>query len=195
MRFLGLCLALLALASPTLAQQGCALALSMNLEEMVSRADTIFVGECVSAETTLAAVGGANLPVTAYTFAVEEMIQGAGRGVLTFCQFGHPPSSAAGTRGIDNMAAFQAGERYLLLLAAPQRPGGLTTTIGLDQGAFHLEEIEGELVARNGRNNLGLLRDLSPSGRARAQAATQGLGDQGDQLLGLVRALAEGATP
>ncbi|MBN1477900.1 hypothetical protein JXA47_14190 [Candidatus Sumerlaeota bacterium] len=195
MRFLGLCLALISLASPALAQEGCALALSMNLEEMVSRADTVFVGECVSAEASQTLVGGASLPVTVFTFSVEEMIRGAGRGTLTFRQFGHPPSSAAGTRGMDNMATFAPGERYLLLLAAPVRPGGLTTTIGLDQGAFHLEEIEGQFVALNGRNNLGLLSGLSPSGRMRAQSVIQGAGDQGDQLLALVRALAMGTTP
>jgi hypothetical protein len=184
--------ALLALAARVSAD-GCALAVSMNLEEMTARADRIFVGECVSAEARFAPIGGANLPVTLYTFAVDEMIRGEPSETVSFRQCGHPPIE--GERGLEGLAQFVPGERYLLLLAPADSPKDLTTTIGLDQGAFRfMQDEQGRRVLLNGRANAGLLDRLSPQAQARVLPLSQ-TADPADAILATVRALAAETAP
>ncbi len=113
--------------------QGCVLTAPMNIEEMAARAGSIVTGTCISAEPVQVAIGGANLPATRYTFSVSETIRGAAAPALTFEQFG-----AAGS--LEGLPDFVPGERYLLLLSAPAEPGGFTSTVGLDQGAFRFVE-------------------------------------------------------
>ena len=94
-----------------------------------------------------------------------------------------------------NMAVFMPGQRYLLLLAAPASPGGLTTTVGLNQGAFLIAEREGRTLALNGRGNVGLLDGLSTWGQSLAQAAVVPDADAGEGVVDLVRALAVESRP
>lgn len=184
---LRLILPVLACVASRSAAQGCVLAAPMNLEEMVARAESIVSGTCVSAEPVVAAVGGANLAATRYTFALDETIRGTGMRALSFEQFG-----AGGS--LSGLPDFVPGERYLLLLSAPGAPGGLTSTVGLDQGAFRFVEDGTSHTERllNGRANFGLLSGLSSAARARMNQTQPG-GDA-ESLLDAVRALA-GATP
>jgi hypothetical protein len=141
-----------------------------NLEEMVMSADRAFVGQCLSIEEGRESIAGGNLPVTRYTFAVDQVIKGELPATFTFTQLGYRLRQAtkSGTvtmhgmtvrpgLSIHGMSDYEVGDRVLLLLVPNYQKGRLTYPVGLDQGAFRISRLEtGEEVASNGLNNLGL---------------------------------------
>ena len=143
--------------------------LRFNLEEMTLTADRVFVGTCVGVEPTREFIAGGNLPVTRYTFDVEEVLKGDLPARFTFTQLGHPVRAAmkgelsshgqAVQRGLSlhGSADVSIGDRLMMFLIPDYQNGRLTYPVGLDQGAFRLEsDAAGAIVARNDLNNLGL---------------------------------------
>ncbi len=144
--------------------------LRFNLEEMVMSADRAFIGQCLDIQEGRDAIGGGMLPITRYTFAVEQVIKGDLPSTYTFTQLGYRlrTASKSGTvtmNGkavrpgifIHGMSDYEVGDRLLLLLVPNYQNGRLTYPVGLDQGAFRISRLEtGEEVAENGLNNLGL---------------------------------------
>ena len=65
--------------------------LRVNLEEMTTMADRIFVGRCASVEETEEFIAGGMLPVTLYTFEVERPVKGRVTSALTIRHLGHAP--------------------------------------------------------------------------------------------------------
>ena len=143
--------------------------LRFNLEEMVVTADRVFVGRCVGIQPGQEEIGQGRLPVTYYTFDVEQVLKGGLAPRFTFTQLGHPPRPArkgepsshgqAVRPGITlhGAADFAVGDRLLVLLTPNYNNGRLTYPVGLDQGAFVIEDDgTGQLLARNNLNNLGL---------------------------------------
>ena len=62
-----------------------------------------------------------------------------------------------------DMPQLQIGESYLLFTTAPG-PAGLSTTVGLGQGCFHLTGKPGLETAVNGFGNRNLFPGMAPSG-------------------------------
>jgi hypothetical protein len=143
--------------------------LRFNLEEMEATADRVFVGRCAAIDTAREAIAQGHLPVTHYTFDVEQVLKGDVPAKLTFTQLGHPPRPAfkgepsshglavSGGIALHGAADYTVGDRLLMFLIPNYQNGLLTYPVGLDQGAFLIERDDsGELVARNNLNNLGL---------------------------------------
>jgi len=142
--------------------------LRFNLEEMTLTADRIFIGRCVAIDETTDTIAQGTLPVTRYTFDVEQVIKGDVPQRFTFTQLGHPQGPPAKTGlamhgravtpafALHGMSAYPIGARMMLFLIPNYQNGKLTYPVGLEQGAFELESADGEVVARNNLNNLGL---------------------------------------
>ena len=143
--------------------------LRFNLEEMTVTADRIFIGRCVALDPREELIAGGELPVTRYTFEVEQVLKGELAATFTFTQLGHPARAAQ--KGEPSMhgealqtglvlhgaADISVGNRLLMFLIPDYQGGRLTYPVGLDQGAFMVETEQGQVVARNNLNNLGLL--------------------------------------
>lgn len=127
-----------------------------NLEEMVSSADRIFVGRLVGSEEDYLEARGGVIPVTIYTFAVDERIKGVRGKTLTIRQVGHrsDPSSLFG----HSVPHYQEGQVLMLFLAGDSEIG-LTSPVGLGQGVFRVKTDRGVKVSvANERRNAGLLK-------------------------------------
>jgi hypothetical protein len=128
------------------------LTLTYNLEQMVAEADRIFVGTVIDATEDYISAAGGDLPVTVYTFEVEEVLRGDIGNTLTIQQVGHRADVFG--RG---MPHYVVGSTVMLFLHADSQHG-LTSPVGLDQGAF-LVKMDGprKVSLSNGRGNQGLL--------------------------------------
>jgi hypothetical protein len=145
--------------------------LRFNLEEMEATADRIFLGRCVNVEETEEVIAQGMMPVTHYTFEVEQAIKGKFKKQLTFSQLGHRARPSLGKEGgirmhgepvstkefIHGMAAYEVGDRALLFLIPNYLGDKVTYPVGLDQGAFYISTMpSGNDLIRNGINNTGL---------------------------------------
>src|SRR5689334_6515307 len=103
--------------------------LRFNLEELVMSADRAFIGQCLDIQEGREAIGGGLLPVTRYTFAVQQAITGELPTTFTFTQLGYRLRRAAKTGvvtmngkavrpglSIHGMSDYEIGDRLLLLL-------------------------------------------------------------------------------
>ena len=142
--------------------------LRFNLEEMTLTADRIFIGRCVDVVETSDLIAQGRLPVTRYTFEVEQTVKGDVPARFTFTQLGHPGRPAKGgltangraaTPGffLHGMSTYAVGARMMLFLIPSYQQGKLTYPVGLEQGAFLIEDDGREAMARNNLNNIGLL--------------------------------------
>ena len=129
--------------------------LTYNLEQMVGGADRIFVGKVIGVTEDYIHAAGGNLPVTVYTFEVDEVLRGSIGKTLTIKQVGHHsnPSSFVG----QSVPEYKEGSVVMLFLHADSQYG-LTSPVGLGQGAF-LVKMDGpiKVSVRNSRGNRGLL--------------------------------------
>jgi hypothetical protein len=143
-------------------------ALRFNLEEMVLTADRIFIGTCVTVEATTDTIAQGRLPVTRYTFDVEQVLKGDVPKRFTFTELGHPPGMPAkkgpSVHGLQptpglflhGMSSYAIGSRMMLFLIPNYQNGKLTYPVGLEQGAFLVEDTDREVMVRNNLNNVGL---------------------------------------
>jgi hypothetical protein len=138
---------------------------------------------------------------------MREVLKGRLGERVVIRQFGtrSPRPAAHGARAVvarvPAMPTYEVGQELLLFLVGDSQLG-LTSPVGLGQGAFRVEDDgSGGRVAVNAFGNAGLFRGLSAAAAARALGA-EGLGagesallaaDKGpvplDPLLGLVRRL------
>lgn len=140
---------------------------TFNLEEMVSAADRIFVGRLIRTKEGFIDARGGTIPITIYTFAVEEPIKGVRGKNLTIRQVGHrsDPSSVFG----HSAPHYREGETLMIFLARDSDIG-LTSPVGLGQGVFHVKKERGvKLSVVNDRKNAGLLE-----GSPRVEQALRG---------------------
>ncbi len=121
----------------------------VGLEEMVAYSQRIFRGVCTAAEPTGSVAG---LPVTLYTFRVLDGIKGAStEQTVRFRQLDFAGDSL-------QIPRYRVDREYVLFLY-PESEIGLTSPVGLLQGAFQVIRVaeNGEPVVRNGVGNLHLL--------------------------------------
>ncbi len=137
--------------------------LTYNLEQMVAAADRIFVGKVIDATEDYVSAAGGDLPVTVYTFEVEEVLSGVIEDTLTIRQIGHQSDPFG-----QGMPRYEVGKTVMLFLHADSQYG-LTSPVGLGQGAFQVK-MDGpvKVSVSNSRRNRGLLK-----GSARIDALFQ----------------------
>lgn len=127
----------------------------MDLAEMSRAAGVILRGVVVDIDKTTVTAGGGNIPAITYHVEVSEQLKGS------------VPVSAEGLRysftTVDLSAVdtprLTVGQDYLLLLTAPSG-AGLSTMVGLGQGAFKVYGAGNTEMAVNSVNNLGLATGL-----------------------------------
>jgi hypothetical protein len=175
--------------------------LQLNLGEMVQRADRIYRGEVLSVRAGTVDAGGGQLPTTIYTLRVDESFRGEftevkGLRIAELRTLGKlTPRSSGGLRSavvLPQMPVLEEGRTYLLLTTRPSAIG-LSTTVGLGQGAFRITQVGKDEQAVNDANNSGLFRDMAPPpvqgiARARALGAAGGPVSYAD-LAGRIRGL------
>jgi len=136
----------------------------LNLEQMVDRAARIFRGTVLSVREGKVQAGGAELPTVTYRIRVDEAFKGTyqqvkGLQVVEITMLGKlKQGQGAAQRALPliDLPKLQVGQDYLLLTTAPSAIG-LSTTVGLGQGAFRVTGKPGQELAVNENHNLGLL--------------------------------------
>jgi hypothetical protein len=160
-----------------------------NLAEMSQRAQRIYVGTVRSATEGTIAVGGGQLAVVTYQLSVSEDLRGEtvlvkGEKVAELRMLGKQKTVRIGTvRSVSPLPAMPVlavGQTYLVFTTQPSSIG-LSTTVGLGQGAFRLYGKGDSQMAVNEVNNSGLFRDMQPAAAAAAGAALRGAAPQAAQ--------------
>lgn len=119
----------------------------MNLGEVCDGADKIFRGRVLSTRVGSLEAGGAQLPTVTYGIAVEESFKGAyglTKGDQTYVEvtmLGTLKPGGVNNNGrastLPELPRLEVGESYLLMTTAPSAIG-LSTTVGLAQGCYHI---------------------------------------------------------
>lgn len=141
--------------------------LKLDLTELTARAGTIVMGTVTSVEEGTIEVGGGEFPTVTYRVMVDQLFKGEAtevkgdKSIVEIRMVGSLVHSKANENGQVKLSAFRdvpklrEGSNYLLF-ASPASTIGLSTTIGLGQGAFKVYPVDGELMAVNEFNNAGL---------------------------------------
>jgi hypothetical protein len=154
---------------------------SLNLEGLVSRAEKVFRGTVLSARAGTVEVGGGRLPIVTYRVRVDESFKGSyetlkGVRVAEIRMLGRPDPVRSGRYRLNpvlrDVPSLAVGESYLLMTTQPSRIG-LSTTVGLGQGAFRITGKGDGEQAVNEYQNANLYRDenLAAGGQQRSLAA------------------------
>jgi len=151
--------------------------LRMNLEDLCRGAGRIFRGTVLEVEEGTIAVGGGILPTRTFQVRVDEGLKGDFATekevpVVEFRTIGKTQPRRSGRvqwlRTLPEPPALAAGSTYLLFVTAPGALG-LSTTVGLGQGCFHVTGDAEREEAVNELDNVGLasptrLVDVAPRG-------------------------------
>ncbi|NIN01040.1 MAG: hypothetical protein GTO24_24015 [candidate division Zixibacteria bacterium] len=140
--------------------------LQMNLESLSQRADRIFRGTVVDVIPGSVTVGGGEIPTTTYLLQVEELFKGTADIVkedvqIIRIQMVGSLKEIPAQGDYQRFSVFRDVPRlemrhdYLLFTTQPS-PIGLSTTVGLGQGAFNIFARNKEDFAVNEFNNVGL---------------------------------------
>ena len=140
--------------------------LEMNLAALTDRADRIFRGTVLDVSETSVQAGGGTLTAIRYTLRVDESFKGSvatikGEAIAQVTMLGSLKQYHTGRAPIPGFPRLKIGSDYLLMVA-PVGPVGLTTTMGLGQGAFSLyaDPNTREVMALNGFNNASLFKGM-----------------------------------
>lgn len=140
--------------------------LQMGFSDLTERAGKVFRGTVISVEPGTKQVGGAELPTVNYRFRVEEAFKGQfeTRGDTSYVEvtmLGNiKESNASGAvrhlSPLPDLPNLTRGGEYVLFTTPPSS-SGLSTTVGLAQGAFKIFlSDQGDEMAANGLDNQGL---------------------------------------
>ena len=156
--------------------------LQMNLEQLCERSERIFRGTVLNSRVGTVEAGGVSVPTVTYTIRVEEAFKGEfktvkGVPVAEVRMVGKSDPVRSGDRQrfplLRDLPTIKVGETYLLLTTAPSAVG-LSTTVGLGQGRFHVFGKPGSEQAVNEYRNRGLFGEPGVAARAAASAPTLG---------------------
>lgn len=141
--------------------------LEMNLAALTDSSDRIFMGTVLDVSEVSVEAGGGTLTGIKYTLRVDEDFKGnietiKGQKVAEVTMLGSLKQYQAGRTPIPGFPRLEIGRDYLLMVA-PEGPAGLTTTMGLNQGAFSVysDPATRETMARNGFNNSSLFKGMA----------------------------------
>jgi len=139
--------------------------LQMNLEDMASQSDKIFRGTLVEVKQSKVIMGGGEVSTVVYKFRVDELFKGEvetvkGVQIAEVQMVGTLEKQQAGKRVVDGFPLYKVGDEYLMLVA-PAGRSGLTTTMGLGQGSFHIYRDGKDELAVNEFGNVNLDKDAT----------------------------------
>ncbi|MFB3903339.1 MAG: hypothetical protein ACE15E_07795 [Acidobacteriota bacterium] len=141
---------------------------TLNLVQMTERADRVFHGKCLSRQTV---DENASIPIVEYRFLVKKAIKGVADGeTVVFRQVG---GSETGRPGIPGVPQYRVGEELVLFLRKESRRG-LTSPVGLGQGAF--------LVKKNGTGRAEVMNFVGNRNLAVGLSAGEQTGLSSEQL-------------
>jgi hypothetical protein len=141
----------------------------MNLQQMCGAAGRIFRGTVLGVKDGTVTVGGAQLATVVYSIRVDEAFKGSfetfkGEPIATIQMIRPSKAPQLGTvrrlSVFDDLPRFEQGHDYLILATTPS-VAGLSTTVGLGQGAFKVGGKVGQEIAVNGNNNIGLYAGMN----------------------------------
>ena len=143
----------------------------MNLKELATRAERVFRGTVVAVESGTVHAGGSDLPTTTYRLKVAESFKGdyaITKDDVAFVEVRMVGAKGDATTpdGLRHFSVFrdvphlEMGREYVLFTTRPSAVG-LSTTVGLGQGAFRIVDAGKEEQAVNAFNNAGLRRGLA----------------------------------
>lgn len=153
-------LLILTMAAPLTA----GMVLKMDLGDLAQRADRIFRGTVLSVEPGTVTAGGAELPTVTYRLQVDEAFKGdfsATKGIAEITMVGTlkeqvPSGSVVRLSRLPELPELIRGGEYVVFTTAPS-PIGLSTTVGLGQGAFKIyASPDRQEMAANQLDNAGL---------------------------------------
>ncbi|MEO0574001.1 MAG: hypothetical protein AAF004_00970 [Pseudomonadota bacterium] len=155
----------LALAVFSVSSLNASTTLQMNLAQMVTNSDRVFVGTVVQITESTKQVGGGQIPAVTYRLKVGDAFKGTydeikGEKYADVTMIGSLKILASGHHPITDFPMMSVGNEYLLMVA-PDGPVGLTTTMGLGQGCFSISDGVSDKVALNGANNVGLFSNMN----------------------------------
>jgi hypothetical protein len=141
----------------------------MNLQQMCDAAGRIFRGTVLGVKDGAVTVGGAQLATVVYRLRVDEAFKGSFESykdepIATIQMIRPSKTSQIGPvrhlSAFDDLPRFEQGHDYLILATATS-VAGLSTTVGLGQGAFKVGGKVGQEIAVNGNNNIGLYTGMN----------------------------------
>ena len=165
-------LAIIALALLCLPALEAQIVQKMSLTEMVQSADRIFRGQLLGVSSGTVAIGGGELPTMTYRLRVDESFKGeyaTTKGDETYAEVKVVGSIKPRGKRVGDMEHLSSiipaprltvGEDYVLLVTAPSA-AGLSTTVGLGQGNFHLKGEGDNAIAVNELGNRGLSANIN----------------------------------
>ncbi len=138
----------------------------LSFDDLSSRADKIFRGRVIDVEQGTKAIGGGEIPIVTYRIRVAEMLKGSadlekdGRQVMEITMAGSIKNESANDGLMHfsifrDVPKFERGREYVLFMT-PRSSAGLSTPVGLGQGAFDILTTAKEDMAVNQFNNIGL---------------------------------------
>jgi hypothetical protein len=152
----------------------------MNLADLSGRAGRVFRGTVVAIDRSTVAAGGGELPIVTYRLRVTDALKGdfAAEGGATYAEVrmvdvepsGEPKAGVRRVSIFRDVPRLQKGREYLLFTTTPSRIG-LSTTVGLGQGAFRIEGQGDKATAVNEFGNAGLFNRMTPPGALSARPA------------------------
>jgi hypothetical protein len=155
--------------------------LQMNLEELTGNADKVFRGRVLAIDSGHVAAGGGQLSTITYKILVEETFKGEfeeikDRKVAEVTMISGKRTGQSGNiqrlSPLAHMPKLEIGQTYLLFTTRPSAIG-LSTTVGLGQGAFHIGGKPGAETAVNEYNNVGLFRGMDAPTSMQAESTAR----------------------
>jgi hypothetical protein len=140
----------------------------MNLQQLTGNAEKVFRGRVLSIDSGSVAAGGAQLPTVTYKILVEESFKGEfaeikEHRVAEIMMISNKTMARKGNyqrfSPLMHMPKLEIGQTYLLFTTQASKIG-LSTTVGLGQGAFAIAGKPGTETAVNEFNNVGLFRGM-----------------------------------
>ena len=144
-----------------------AIAAQMNLEQLVTEADRVFLGTVIDMSESRVEFGGGQLPAVTYRLQVNDTFKGRfeeikGKKFTEVTMLGSIKHVKSGSHPISDFPLLREGTVYRLMIA-PAGPTGLTAPMGLGQGCFVVSGEAGGKAAMNGAHNAGLFAGMNVS--------------------------------
>jgi hypothetical protein len=141
----------------------------MNLQQMCAAAGRIFRGTVLGVKDGTVTMGGSQIATVVYHIRVDEAFKGSFQSIkgepVAIIQTIRPAKTpqigpVRRLSTFDDLPNFEHGHDYLILATTPST-AGLSTTVGLGQGAFKVGGKVGQEIAVNGNNNVGLYAGMN----------------------------------
>ena len=140
-----------------------AMVMKMGLGDLVGNADKVFRGTVLTKEPGTVSMGGSEFSTVVYTVRVDDALKGdfGAKPIVTLTMLGNLKQDVSSGNikrltSIDMNPDLTVGSDYVLFTTAASSVG-LSTTVGLSQGLFHIfNDANGRELTANGLGNQGI---------------------------------------